>query len=100
MKKLNKDIASVAVERLTNEFTSLLQGDFVHIGIDYFIEIEGYRYVPIFKDHHYLINKLQIPLTPFYSFAEIIELFHYFYPEIKIFESMNAYICINLTNNE
>jgi len=100
MKKLNKEIATVAVERLTNEFTSLLQGDFVHIGIDYFIEIEGYRYVPIFKDHHYLINKLPIPLTPFYSFAEIIALFQYLHPEIKIVEWVKAWKCSNRTKNE
>src|SRR5690625_2411452 len=84
MKEVNEEIQTVAVERLTNEFTKLYQGDYVQTAIDYLITVEAYRYVPILREHLDLIHNIPRPLSPFYSFAEVITMFYYVSNDIKL----------------
>lgn len=100
MKKLNKEIETVAVERLTNEFTRFFQGEYVEKGLDYLIETGIVHYIPVFKDHPNILNKIPRPVTSFLSFAEVITLFHFIHQEISIQRWIKAWKCSNQTKRE
>lgn len=94
MKRLQNEVGTVAVERLTNEITKLFQGDHVQNGIEYLIKTEAYKYLPVFKEHPSLI--LQLPtLTAFESFSEVIALFHYLDENISISNWIKQWKCSN-----
>lgn len=100
MKKLSKEIETVAVERLTNEFTRFFQGEFVEKGVHYLILTEIDRYLPIFKEYPNLIERIPRPLTSFHSFAEVITLLHYVNRKISIHRWIKAWKCSNQMKRE
>jgi len=100
MKAINTEIKTVSVERLTNEFTKLFQGKYVKKAIDYFVGVDIYRYVPIFKTNTMLITKIPNPLSAFYSFAEVITMFHFIDNTISIKEWVKAWKCSNDVKKE
>ena len=100
MKKLCKEIETVAVERLTNEFTRFFQGQFVEKGIKYLIDTGIVRYIPIFKDYPNLLQQIPRPLSSFYSFGEVITLFHFINDDISIQQWVKAWKCSNQTKRE
>ena len=84
MKKLKQEIETVAVERLTNEFTRFFQGPFVEKGLHYLISTEIDRFLPIFKEQPNLLRRLPKQISSFVSFAEVIAMFHYLDTNISI----------------
>lgn len=100
MKQLNKEVETVAIERLTNEWTKLFQGTFVQHSIAYVIDIEIDQYMPIFKENRSLLHNLPHPLTPFHSFADVIAFFHYLDPSIHIQTWTKEWKCSNDIKNK
>ncbi|MEI3604753.1 CCA tRNA nucleotidyltransferase [Pseudogracilibacillus sp. SE30717A] len=99
MRQQQKEIETVAVERLTIEITKLFQGEYVQNGLNYLIEVEAFKYLPIFKNHKSLIKKLP-PLTAFHSFAEVIALLHYLDKSISISQWVKEWKCSNKVRSE
>lgn len=95
MKRLKEKIETVAIERLTNEFTKFFQGDYIQKGFDYFKEMEVAQHLPIFINNPHFVNKMPLPLSPFYSFAEVIALYHYLDERVTIAEWIKAWKCSN-----
>lgn len=100
MKKLNQEVATVAVERLTNEFTKLFQGESIQNGISYLMETEIDKYIPIFHKNRAFFTELPQPLTSFYSFAEVIAFFHYRDQSISLLDWIKGWKCSNEMKNE
>lgn len=95
MKSLINEIETVAVERLTNEFSKIFQGEFVQNSIDYLIQIQGFKHLPVFSNEYKLIERIPKPLSAFYSFAEVIAMFHYLEKNITISDWVKAWKCSN-----
>ena len=95
MKCLINEIETVAVERLTNEFSKIFQGEFVQNSIDYLIQIQGFKHLPVFSNEYKLIERIPKPLSAFYSFAEVIAMFHYLEKKITISDWVKAWKCSN-----
>ena len=95
MKRLINEIETVAVERLTNEFSKIFQGEFVQNSIDYLIQIQGFKHLPVFSNEYKLIERIPKPLSAFYSFAEVIAMFHYLEKKITISDWVKAWKCSN-----
>lgn len=82
--KLRKNIESISVERITNEFSKLFSGDFVQQAIFYLNETKIVEHLPILKDDHRCIEVLKRIDRPLHSFGEVIAYFHDQVPEISI----------------
>lgn len=95
MKFLINEIETVAIERLTNEFSKIFQGEFVQNSLNYLIQIQGLKHLPIFCNNETLIERVPKPLTAFYSFAEVIAMFHYLEKDITITDWVKAWKCSN-----
>lgn len=100
MMLLNKEIETVAVERLTNEFTKFFQGEFLENGFSYLLQMKGYRHIPILNKNEHLIEKVPRPLSAFYSFSEVIALFHYLDSDIAINDWVKEWKCSNQVKAE
>lgn len=93
-------IESVSIERITNEMRKLFQGDEVKKGIDYLIETKLTHYLPIFKDNPSLLQSMPKNISSFYSFSEVIALFHYLDINISIQTWIKSWKCSNQEKKE
>jgi len=100
MKRLNKEVKMVAVERLLNEFTKLFQGQFVEKALTYLKQVEIDSYIPVFCHNPHLLKKVKLPFTPFYSFGEVIVYFHHIDSRISISTWIKEWKCSNEIKNE
>ncbi|WP_337020013.1 CCA tRNA nucleotidyltransferase [Oceanobacillus massiliensis] len=84
MRALRGEIESLAVERITNEFTKLFAGVHVNRAIEYLKELKIGNYLPVFHKHTDLMDAIPSTLLPLCSFGEVISLFHLIKPEVSI----------------
>ncbi|RDW22130.1 CCA tRNA nucleotidyltransferase [Oceanobacillus chungangensis] len=97
---VKKEIESLAMERITNEFTKLFSGSYVHLGIHYLQKLEIHQYLPVFREHPELMYNLPKSLQPLKSFGEVIALLHILKPEVSILSWMSAWKCSNKIKQE
>lgn len=97
---LRESIQSIAIERMTNEFTKLFAGKYVNKGIYYLQKSKIYQYLPIMSQHPYIIDDFPILKYPFRSFGEVLALFNYLDPNIPISKWINGWKCSNQTKRE
>ncbi|WP_249871847.1 CCA tRNA nucleotidyltransferase [Oceanobacillus saliphilus] len=100
MKDLRKEIESLAVERITNEFTKLFAGEYVANGIRYLKKLGIEKFLPVFSDFPDLINQIPSAIKPLQSFGECIALFNILKPEITVSEWVRKWKCSNKTKLE
>lgn len=100
MNILAKEIASLAVERLTNEFTRFFQGKYIKQSYIYFLETDISMFLPVFKDNPHLISKAPVIQTPFMSFAGVIVLYHLYDKTISLSFWIKQWKCSNTTKRE
>lgn len=91
---LKDRIENVAIERITTEMTKFFQGEYINNGFHYLKKTSVFAFLPIMKEHP-IIEKLPTPLKPFKSFAEVICLFHYVYPNVTIRQFVKKWKCSN-----
>lgn len=77
-------ISDLAIERVTAEMIKLFAGDYVRRALDYLRRTAIDRYIPVLAEHSNLITMLPAAISPLYTFAEVITLFHLLYPNITI----------------
>jgi len=98
--RLKENIQSVAIERITNEFTKLFAGKYVHTGIYYLRKTKIYEYLPIFSKNPSIIHQLPTFKQPLHSFGEVIVLLHHIEPTIPIRTWVNEWKCSNQIKRE
>src|SRR5699024_5226145 len=81
---VKKQIETVAMERITNEFTKLFAGPDVNNGILYLIHTKVYEHLPLLKDSEQIIQRLSKLTVPFTSFSGVLALFYHLDPVISI----------------
>lgn len=95
MKKLKKEIETIAVERLFQEMTKFFQGDYIGEAFHYLKDTGLYLHLPVFKNHINIINIFPDKLTSFDSFGEVIAMMHYLDYRISIEEWTRSWKCSN-----
>lgn|SRR5690625_2737176 len=81
---LRENISHIAIERITNELTKLFAGDFVNQGINYLKQTKLDQYLPIFKEHPQILQRIPHLHEPLHSFAEVIALLHNLEPTVRV----------------
>ncbi|WP_231514812.1 CCA tRNA nucleotidyltransferase [Oceanobacillus salinisoli] len=95
MKEISSDIESLAVERITKEFTKMFAGEYITNGLQY-LKISGsYKYLPIFSEDPDLMEQIPKSIQPLYSFGEVIALLHLLNKERSIMEWGKKWKCSN-----
>jgi len=100
MKTVSEQIKSLAIERITNEFTKLFAGNYLQHGIEYFKELEIGKYLPVFSDYPEVINEIPNSMQPLHSFGEVIAMLHILKPEIEVTTWTNQWKCSNRIKQE
>ncbi|WP_373896155.1 CCA tRNA nucleotidyltransferase [Virgibacillus sp. CBA3643] len=100
MIKVKRDIEGLAIERITNEFTKLFAGDYLHNGLSYLKATEIYKHLPIMIEYPYIIHLLPKGLNALYSFGEVIALLHITEPKVSVIAWINAWKCSNQIKQE
>lgn len=100
MIEVKKQIETVAMERITNEFTKLFAGDYVNNGIYYLIHTKVYEHLPILKGSKHIIHGVAKLTVPFKSFSGVLALFHHLDPSISIQTWVKEWKCSNKIKNE
>lgn len=98
--QIKNQITTLAIERITNEFTKLFAADYVQYGIDYLKETAIYNYLPILSKHPHIIEQFPKKISPLMSFGEVIAHFHYIDPKISISKWASAWKCSNKIKKE
>ncbi|MGM8211598.1 CCA tRNA nucleotidyltransferase [Virgibacillus sp. W0430] len=99
MNKVKPEIEKLAVERITNEFQKFFSGSYVKKGMNTLINEKIYNYLPVFKDHPELLQST-LDWRPFFSFGEVIALFHKLDEQIPIPSWVQAWKCSNKIKRE
>lgn len=97
MKEVVKYIPSVAIERISHEFSRMIQGPYVQKSMDYIDQIDGLQFLPIFRQTDLLRRQCVRIVEPFTHFSEAIAYFHYIYDKITIVQWTNAWRLSNDT---
>ena len=98
--QVKDQIETLAVERITKEFTKLFAGSFVHYGIDYLKSTSIYKYLPILSEYPHIIKMLPTNIEPLHTFGEVLAHFHYLEPTIPVSRWAKAWKCSNQTKKE
>ncbi|MBT2214245.1 CCA tRNA nucleotidyltransferase [Virgibacillus dakarensis] len=93
-------INGLAVERITTEVTKLFSGAFVNKGLDYLKSTEIYKQLPVMIEYPYMIKNLPNPIKPLQSFGEVIALFHFTEPDVKVDRWAKSWKCSNKIKQE
>jgi len=72
IKKLSNELNSVAVERIKDEMTLLISGEYFTKALNYLLETNLLKQMPIFKEQGNYIELLQEEKQNFYSFPHMI----------------------------
>lgn len=100
MRALKQMVETLAVERITSEFTKFFAGTYVNEGFNHLLKSEVYKHLPVFKEHPKLVNDVPTPLYPLHSFGEVIALFHYLDPMIPERTWAKVWKCSNHIQKE
>lgn len=98
--QVKDQIETLAIERITNEFTKLFSGIFVQKAIDYLKSTAIYNYLPILSEHPQVIKNIPVDIEPLHTFGEVLAHFHYLEPTIPISKWAKAWKCSNQVKNE
>lgn len=82
--ELKERIEQVAIERIKDEMTQLLQGDYFNRAKKYLVQSHLIEYLPVFSGHRSYIDILMKEEKPFISFSHAIALLHHFDETISI----------------
>lgn len=100
MKTVKQAIESLAIERITKEFTKLFAGEHLNNGIAYLKNTEIYKHLPIFKDFPNIIYSFPEKLNPLASFGEVIALLHIIEPQVSVTRWVKRWKCSNQIKQE
>ncbi|MFC4022963.1 CCA tRNA nucleotidyltransferase [Oceanobacillus longus] len=100
IKLVRHEIKSLAMERITNEFTKLFAGTYITTGIQYVKNLEIGKFLPVFSDFPDIINLIPSTMKPLKSFGEVITLLHLLKPEVTINHWVTKWKCSNKTKFE
>src|SRR5699024_5034890 len=100
MLKVRDQIRHLAVERLTVEITKLFAGDFIDKGMSYLNKTRILNELPIFKEHHDIVDVLPQKMIPLYSFGEVIALLQTLYPSVLVSTWVSKWKDSNKTKQE
>src|SRR5699024_3079887 len=100
MLKVRDQIRHLAVERLTVEITKLFAGDFIDKGMSYLNKTRILNELPIFKEHHDMVDVLPQKMAPLYSFGEVIAVLHTLYPSVRVSTWVSKWKASNKTKQE
>lgn len=84
IRSLNKEINTVAVERIAVEMEKFFAGDYISEAMKELKTTELFNNLPVFKYQPSLINLLPAEQTPLHSLAEMFAFFHFLYPQISV----------------
>ncbi len=98
--EMKDQIETLAIERITNEFTKLFAGSYVEYAIDYLKSTVIYEHLPILSGHPQIIHHIPNDLEPLDTFGEVLAHFHYLEPTISISKWAKAWKCSNQIKNE
>lgn len=93
MRELKHLLAPIAVERVSHESNLLFQGTYVQRALDYIVQLEIERFLPMFAEYRTLRPLLHNSFTPFQSFAEVIAYFCFKEPSIPIIAWIKRWKC-------
>ncbi|SHG63494.1 CCA tRNA nucleotidyltransferase [Virgibacillus chiguensis] len=99
IRKVRHEMKGLAVERITREFTKLFAGDYVQHGLTYVNDLEIYKYLPVFEQHHSLIYRIPKNIKPLPFFHEVLVLFHFLDRTIPLLTWVKAWKCSNKQKN-
>lgn len=97
---VKKEIETIAVERITNEFGKLFAGLYVNHAIDYLKRTTIYKHLPILSKYPQIIENLPNHLEPLQTFGEVLAHFHYLEPTISISKWAKEWKCSNQIKKE
>lgn len=100
MKRVREAIETLAIERITNEFTKLFAGEYLNNGIAYLKETEIHKHLPVFAQFPEIIHSLPKMLIPLYSFGEVIALMHIIDSNISVSRWIKDWKCSNKIKQE
>lgn len=98
--KVKEQIETIAIERVTNEFTKLFAGLYVHQALQYLKSTEIYKHLPILSKHPQIIENMPNHLEPLQTFGEVLAHFHYLKPVIPISKWVKVWKCSNQIKRE
>lgn len=81
---VNKQLESVAIERINQEFTKLVKGKDVKQAFQYMIKAQTVEYLPVLQEHSKLMIKLQGNIQPLSSLSEFFSLLNFLDDHLSI----------------
>lgn len=99
MVAVGPEIQTLAVERITSEFTKLFAGTHVNNGLKYLRKLGLTKYLPIFSEHPRLLRDIP-EIGPMETFGEVIAFLHRLHTEINIQHWVKVWKCSNRTKKE
>lgn len=95
MKEAAHLVNTLAVERLTNEFSKLFAGNDIRKAVNYMKEIQVDSFLPVFRSFPNLTKKLPSNIHSLMSFSEVIAYMHIVEPSISIVHWVKEWKCSN-----
>lgn len=84
MVALQASLSGVATERLLQEWIKMVQGEYLSDAIRDMQRTSILAYLPVFKQHPMMVDRMLNQQTSFASFGSFIAYFHYHEPRISI----------------
>ncbi|AIF43588.1 CCA tRNA nucleotidyltransferase [Virgibacillus sp. SK37] len=100
MKEASHLVNTLAVERLTNEFSKLFAGNDIRKAVTYMKEIQVDSYLPVFRSFPSLIKKLPSNMHSLMDFGEVIAYMHIVEPSVSISVWVKEWKCSNRTKKD
>lgn len=97
---LKNYIGQVAIERIKDEMSALLQGEHFQLAVQYLVNTSLVNELPIFSEHRELVQILSKETKKFTSFVHAIALLHYYKRDVSINEWVKSWKCSNKEKNE
>lgn len=100
MNDLQSNINSIAIERIYNEFSKLISGDYLQESLEYMKTLKIEKNLPIFKNHIGVLEKIPIHVKSIDSFSVFITMIVCLNEDIKIEDWIKIWKCPNKVKNE
>jgi len=100
IKKVNKQLINVAIERITQEFTKLIKGTYVKKSLQQMIATKTNEFIPVSEKTQKAFTQLAQIIKPLQSLSEFFVLLNQLNDQLSIKNIINTWKCSRKTYQE
>lgn len=84
IKQINPQLENIAPERISQEFTKLVNGQYVQQALKALVNLETYRYLPVIQQYYSEFIQLPKQIKPLKDLSEFFALMNFLNPNLRI----------------